>query len=151
MHSGAPGVACPKRVCGRAAPDAPERLYDQRRCTRSESSDVVPRIARERVPTMGIDLTPCVDAHGRRMSGTRLWTFRGGKTRRQATSGAEGSRAHCIIGVPPVFPICAKGDDQKLESQTLQRSQSQLRSCHATNTAAQAGRLCYFSLGIMPP
>ena len=29
--------------------------------------------------------------------------------RRQAASGAERSRAHCIIGVPPVFPICAKG------------------------------------------
>ena len=27
--------------------------------------------------------------------------------RRQAASGAERSRAHCIIGVPPVFPICA--------------------------------------------
>ena len=26
-----------------------------------------------------------------------------------------------------MFPICAKGDDQKLESQTLQRSQSQMR------------------------
>ena len=25
----------------------------------------------------------------------------------QAASGAERSRAHCIIGVPPVFPICA--------------------------------------------
>src|SRR5271165_6562041 len=54
--------------------------------------------------------------------------------------GAERSRAYCIIGVPPVFPICAKGDDQKLESQTLQRSQSQMRSCHSTNSAAQAGR-----------
>ena len=58
----APSVACPKRVCGRTAPDAPERVYDQRRCTRSEPSDVVLRIARERVPTMGIDLTSYVDA-----------------------------------------------------------------------------------------
>ena len=33
MHSGASGVACLKRVCGRAAPDAPEHVYDQRRCT----------------------------------------------------------------------------------------------------------------------
>ena len=65
--------------------------------------------------------------------------------------GAARSRAHCIIGVPPVFPICAKGDDQKLESQTLRRSQSQMRSCHSTNTAAQARRLCYFSLGIRHP
>ena len=62
--------------------------------------------------------------------------------------GAERSQAHCIIGVPPVFPICAKGDDQKLESQTLLRSQSQMRSCHSTNTATQARRLCYFSLGV---
>ena len=29
MHSGASGVACLERVYGRAAPDAPERLYDQ--------------------------------------------------------------------------------------------------------------------------
>src|SRR5271165_86489 len=41
--------------------------------------------------------------------------------RRQAISRAERSRAHCIIGVPPVFRICAKGDDQKLESQTGHR------------------------------
>src|SRR5271165_5281958 len=33
MHSGASGVASLERVCGRAAPDAPERAYDQRRCT----------------------------------------------------------------------------------------------------------------------
>ena len=26
-------TACLERVCGRAAPDAPERVYDQRRCT----------------------------------------------------------------------------------------------------------------------
>jgi hypothetical protein len=69
----------------------------------------------------------------------------------QATSGTERSRAHCIIGVPPVFPICAKGDDQKLESQTLWRSQSQMPSCHSTNTAAQARRLCYFSFGFRHP
>ena len=25
-----------------------------------------------------------------------------------------------------------------------------MRSCHATNTAAQARRLCYFSLGVAP-
>ena len=29
MHSGASGVTCLERVYGRAAPDAPERLYDQ--------------------------------------------------------------------------------------------------------------------------
>ena len=34
------------------------------------------------------------------------------------TGGAARSRAHCIIGVPPVFPICAKGNNQKPESQT---------------------------------
>src|SRR5208337_5037566 len=90
------------------------------------------------------------DSSQARSAWTGVWTFREGKTRRQATSGAERSRAHCIIGVPPVFPICAKGDDQKLESQTLQRSQSQMRSCHSTNTAAQARRLCYFSLGVTP-
>src|SRR5271157_565764 len=59
------------------------------------------------------------DSSQARSAWTGVWTFREGKTRRQATSGAERSRAHCIIGVPPVFPICAKGDDQKLESQTL--------------------------------
>ena len=42
-------------------------------------SDVVPRFRRERVPTMGIDLTPYVDAHWRRMSGTRLWTCCAGR------------------------------------------------------------------------
>ena len=30
MHSGASGVACLERVCGCAAPDAPECVYDQR-------------------------------------------------------------------------------------------------------------------------
>ena len=48
MHSGASGFA----VCGRAAPDGPERRYDQRRCAGSQPSDVLPRIARERVPTI---------------------------------------------------------------------------------------------------
>ena len=52
MHSGASGVARLERVCGRAAPDAPERVYDQRRCTSGKPSDVLPRIARERVPTI---------------------------------------------------------------------------------------------------
>src|SRR5208282_4654197 len=52
MHSGASGVACLERVCGRAAPDAPERVYDQRRCTGCQPSDVLPRNARERVPTI---------------------------------------------------------------------------------------------------
>jgi hypothetical protein len=59
------------------------------------------------------------DSSQARSAWTGVWTFREGETRRQATPGAERSRAHCIIGVPPVFPIYAKGDDQKLESQTL--------------------------------
>jgi hypothetical protein len=40
------------RLCGRAAPDAPERAYAQRRCTGCQPSDVLPRITRERVPTI---------------------------------------------------------------------------------------------------
>src|SRR6185295_20244434 len=32
--------------------------------------------------------------------------------------GAARSRAYCIIGVPPVFPIRAKGNSQKPKSQT---------------------------------
>jgi hypothetical protein len=42
-----PGVACLEPVYGRAAPDAPERGYDQMRCT-----DVLPRFAREHLPTI---------------------------------------------------------------------------------------------------
>ena len=58
------------------------------------------------------------DSSQARSAWTGVWTFREGKTRRQAASGAERSRAHCIIGVPPVFPPCAKGNNQKPESQT---------------------------------
>src|SRR5260370_42090647 len=36
---------------GPAAPDAPERVYDQRRCTGSYHRMSLPRFARERVPT----------------------------------------------------------------------------------------------------
>jgi hypothetical protein len=71
--------------------------------------------------------------------------------RLQAPRGAARSRAYCIIGVSPVFPICANGDDQKLESQTLRRNRSRIRRPNSTNTAAQARRLCYFSLGFRHP
>ena len=64
--------------------------------------------------------------------------FENGKTRRQATSAAERSRAHRIIGVPPVFSICAKGDDQKLDSQLCAERVAGCGRCRATNAAAQA-------------
>ena len=63
----------------------------------------------------------------------------------RANLGAERRRAHCIIGDPPVFPICANGDDQKLESQTLlSGGRTADAERHATNTAAQARRLSTF-------
>jgi len=77
------------------------------------------------------------DSSQARSAWTGVWTFREGKTRRQATSGAERSRAHCIIGVPPVFSICAKGDDQKLESQTLRGAS---RRCGAVIPQTQRHR-----------
>src|SRR5271165_5255091 len=77
------------------------------------------------------------DSSQARSAWTGVWTFREGKTRRQATSGAERSRAHCIIGVPPVFPICAKGDDQELKSQTLRGSS---RRCRAVIPQTQRHR-----------
>ena len=41
-----------KRSAKHATPDAPERIDHRRRCTPTRSSDVLPRIARERVPTV---------------------------------------------------------------------------------------------------
>ena len=39
--------------CERAAPDAPETIDDQRRCTGCRLSDNLRRLARERIPTGG--------------------------------------------------------------------------------------------------
>ena len=50
-------------------------------------------------------------------------------------AGAARSRAHCIIGVPPVFPIRAKGDNQKPESQTWAAEPFEMWSRHSANTA----------------
>ena len=61
----------------------------------------------------------------------------------QALSRAQGS-----IGVPPVFSIRVQDDDQKLAGPTLPRSHEPICSRHS---AAQARRLCYHRLGVMPP
>ena len=61
----------------------------------------------------------------------------------QALSRAQGS-----IGVPPVFSIRVQDDDQKLAGRTLPRSHEPICSRHS---AAQARRLCYHRLGVMPP
>jgi len=41
-----------KNASRHATPDAPERIDRRRRCTRHGSSDVLPRIAQERVPSV---------------------------------------------------------------------------------------------------
>src|SRR5271166_2452782 len=60
---------------------------------------------------------------------------KGGRPGRQARSRAQGS-----IGVPPVFPIGVRDDDQKLAGRTSHRSHSPICSLHS---ATQARRLCY--------
>ena len=51
-HSRARVAETAKNASRHATPDAPERIDHRRRCTRHGSSDVLPRIARERVPTV---------------------------------------------------------------------------------------------------
>jgi hypothetical protein len=57
--------------------------------------------------------------------------------------GAARSRAHCIIGVPPIFLICAKGDDQSLKAKLCSEPVA-YAELSFTKTAAQARRLWYF-------
>ena len=51
-HSRARVAETAKNASRHATPDAPERIDHGRRCTPKRSSDVLPRIARERVPTV---------------------------------------------------------------------------------------------------
>ena len=46
-----------KEASRHATPDAPERIDHRRRCTRHDHRTVVPRIARERVPTACLTLS----------------------------------------------------------------------------------------------
>jgi hypothetical protein len=46
---------------------------------------------------------------------------------------------------PPVFLIPTNGDDESLKTNLTRRAPRRLPSL---DTAAQAGRLCYFSLGL---
>jgi hypothetical protein len=55
-------------------------------------------------------------------------------------------RVHGIIGVPPVFPIRAKSAHRSLKrDRHCLQSRAQISSPHSVT---QAGRLCYFSLGL---
>src|SRR5271157_617963 len=64
-------------------------------------------------------------------------------SKRQARSRAHGRS----IGVPPVFPIRVRDDDQKLAGRISPRSHSPICSRHSET---QARRLCYYRLGVMP-
>ena len=55
-HSRARVAETAKNASRHATPDAPERIDRRRRCTRHGSSDVLPRIAQERVPTASLRL-----------------------------------------------------------------------------------------------
>ena len=50
-HSRAPVAETAKDASRHATPDAPKHIDHRRRCTRHDTSDVLTRIARERVPT----------------------------------------------------------------------------------------------------
>ena len=51
-HSRARMAETAKDASRHATPDAPERIDHRRRCTRHDHRTVLPRIARERVPTV---------------------------------------------------------------------------------------------------